>query len=294
MNWQKQLEESIDYIEAHLTSDIDLQHLGRITHCSAYHYQRIFSYMVGVPLAEYVRRRKMSLAGIELQSGSKVIDVALKYGYESPNSFARAFKRVHGITPNKAQCEGSVLKSYPRIKFQIITTGDKEMEHRIESKPAFRIVGLKKTFSNDIDMSGREEIAGAWYQSAMDGTQDRLAALSDSDEVDFLGVTLGHEDSNEGDIVHYISVANAASEVPEDFDAYEVPAQTWAIFPLRRAEFSETSNPLGDLHKYVFSEWLPASGYEPAEGLDIEVWPRAGMNPPHFDIEFWLPVKKSN
>ena len=289
MNWCTQLEESIDYIEENLTSQIDPQQLGKIAHCSAYHYQRIFSYMVGVPLAEYIRRRKMSLAAIELQDGALASDLALKYGYESPNSFARAFKRVHGITPSAAQTEGSGLKLYPRIRFQITTTGDSEMHYRIETKPAFRIVGVRHEFSKDTDLVGREEIARAWYVAATDGTHQKLAELSTNKEVNYLGVTV--VDGDEGGVVHYIAVEGSADKLPEGYVSYEVPAQTWAIFPTS-GEFSEESNPLGDLHKAVFGEWLPASNYEIATGIDIEVWPLAGMKPPHFDLELWLPVRK--
>jgi AraC family transcriptional regulator len=302
MNWQKQLEESIDYIEAHVAgsnSTLDLQHLARIVHASDYHYQRIFSFMVGVPLGEYVRRRKMSLAGIELLGGTKVIDLAYKYGYESPNSFARAFKRVHGITPAEAKQEGSTLKTYPRIRFQITTTGDTEMEYRIEGKSGFRVIGLTRDFSQSTDLASREEIAGFWYEAAQGGTLEKLASLSSEEAVNYMGVTVGHDSTssskntngnNASDITHYISVLSD-KEVPAGFAEYEVPAQTWAIFPIS-GEFSETSNPLADTHKYVFTEWLPNSGYVIAEGLDIEVWPAAGMKPPHFDLELWLPVKK--
>lgn len=114
MEWIDRLEASIEYIEKNLTGKIDPKELGRIACCSSYHYQRIFSYMTNTSLAEYIRRRKMSLAGVDLQQGAKVIDVAMKYGYESPDSFTRAFKKIHGILPSVAQKEGSKLRSFQK------------------------------------------------------------------------------------------------------------------------------------------------------------------------------------
>lgn len=117
MEWVTRLNQSIKYIEEHLTSDIDYGYLGKIACCSSYHYQRMFTYMAGIPLSEYIRRRKMTLAAVDLQNGGKVIDIASKYGYSSPTAFNRAFQSVHGIAPSSARNEGVPVKSFPAITF---------------------------------------------------------------------------------------------------------------------------------------------------------------------------------
>ncbi|MDF2568072.1 MAG: hypothetical protein K0R90_1528, partial [Oscillospiraceae bacterium] len=145
MEWLENLNQAISYIEENLEEDIDLNRVSQIACCSTFHFQRMFSYIASVPLSEYIRRRRMTSAAFELQNSDiKVIDLALKYGYESPTSFARAFQSVHGVPPSAARTEGIHLKAYPRISFLITIRGDAEMNYKIEKKDAFRIVGVKE------------------------------------------------------------------------------------------------------------------------------------------------------
>ena len=141
MEWIERLNDAISYIEEHLTEEIDYEQLGRIACCSSYHFQRMFTYMAGVPLSEYIRRRKMSLAAVDLQSNHmKIIDTAEKYGYQSPTAFNRAFQSVHGIAPSAVKSGGVAVKSFPPVSFKITVKGVEEMNYRIETKDAFRIV----------------------------------------------------------------------------------------------------------------------------------------------------------
>jgi len=119
MNWLDRLNETMDYIEDNLRGEISYGHAARIAQCSTYHFQRMFSYVAGATLSEYIRRRRLTLAALELQNGGKVLDVALRYGYESPTAFNRAFRSLHGIAPSAAQRPGATLKAYPRIGFHI-------------------------------------------------------------------------------------------------------------------------------------------------------------------------------
>lgn len=120
MDWFERMNGAMSYIEDHLASEIDYEEAARIACCSSYHFQRMFSFITDVTLSEYIRRRRLTLAAFELQKGSgRVIDVALKYGYDSPNSFTRAFQSLHGVTPSLARDEGVQLKAYPRMSFQL-------------------------------------------------------------------------------------------------------------------------------------------------------------------------------
>ena len=142
MEWVDGLNETIRYIEDHLTEDIDYARLGQIACCSAYHYQRMFAYMAGMPLSEYIRRRRMSLAAVDLLAGARVLDVALRYGYQSPTAFNRAFQAVHGAAPSAVREPGVSIKSFPPLRFTIMIKGAEEMEYRIEQRESFRIVGV--------------------------------------------------------------------------------------------------------------------------------------------------------
>ena len=128
MDWTERFNEVIDYIEEHLTEDIDYGALARIALCSTYHFQRMFAYIAGVPLSEYIRRRRMSLAAVDLQSGERVIDVGLKYGYSSPTAFNRAFQSVHGVAPSALRSEGAGVKSFPPLRFKLTVRGGRGIE----------------------------------------------------------------------------------------------------------------------------------------------------------------------
>ena len=155
MEWVERLNQSMGYIEEHLTDEIDYEQLGRIACCSAYHFQRMFTYMAGVTLAEYIRRRKMSLAAVDLQGGNaKIIDVAEKYGYHSPTAFNRAFQSIHGIAPSAVRKEGVSVKTFPPVSFKISVKGAVEMDYRIETKEAFRITGISAPLFKEIDCAG--------------------------------------------------------------------------------------------------------------------------------------------
>ena len=152
MEWIERLNDAIGYIEEHLTDEIDYEQLGQIACCSSYHFQRMFTYMAGISLSEYIRRRKMTLAAVDLQGKSmKIIDVAGKYGYNSPTAFNRAFQSVHGIAPSAVKNGGVSVKSFPPILFKITVKGVEEMNYRIVTKDAFRIVGVSVPLHKDIE-----------------------------------------------------------------------------------------------------------------------------------------------
>ncbi|QSI05753.1 helix-turn-helix transcriptional regulator [Treponema pedis] len=144
MKWLEKLNNALSYIEEHLEDEISFEKAAHAACCSVYYFQRIFSYVAGVSLSEYIRRRRMTQAGFELQrTGQKVIDVALKYGYSSPTSFNRAFQSVHGIAPFEAKNIGSKLNAYPAIQFSVKVTGGNGIAYHIEKKEAIRIVGIR-------------------------------------------------------------------------------------------------------------------------------------------------------
>ncbi len=279
MEWINRFNRAVEYLEEHLEAP-DLGAAAKTACCSPYHFQRMFTLLAGVPLSEYVRRRKMSRAAADLQSGEKIVDVALKYGYSSPTAFNRAFQAVHGLPPSGAKAPGAVLKSHPPLRFAIIVQGVEEMEYRIEKRDAFRIVGVSAPLKRDLE-ENFQCVPQLWGRAAADGTIPRLAALMDGEPRGLLGVCGGEDGSR-----YYIAAASSAP-AGEGLEEYTVPAFTWAVFP---GEGDGGAAAVQALERRVVTEWLPTSGYEYAEGPDVEVY----LNPECTRFEVWIPVVKAN
>ena len=279
MEWVDGLNASIGYIENHLTEEIAFAALAKLACCSTFHYQRMFAYMAGVPLSEYIRRRRMSLAAADLQAGEKVMDVALRYGYQSPTAFNRAFQAVHGVAPSAVRDGGVVVKSYPPLHFTITVKGAEELEYRIEKRSPFRIVGISVPLDRDIEKNFTA-VPSLWARAASDGTIPRLAALMDGQPGGLLGVS-ACQDSE--DWRYFIAVSS--SQDAGAFEEYTVPAATWAVFP-----GAGTNRSLQDLERRVVMEWFPASGYEYGSAPDVEVY--LNPDPENAQYEVWIPVIK--
>lgn len=281
MEWIERLNQTIDYIEEHLQAEIAYEKLGQIACCSVYHYQRMFGYMAGVSLAEYIRRRKMSLAAADLLGGDeKIVDIALKYGYSSPTAFNRAFQSIHGIAPSAVRKNGASLKSYPPITFKITVKGVEEMNYRMEKKEEIRIVGISQPLHREIEKNF-EVVPQMWGKAAMDGTIPKLVVLMDSAPKGLLGVSACGEAENWR---YFIAVASSAP-APEGMEEYVIPASAWAVFP-----GSGTNLSIQELEQRIVTEWLPSSGYEYANAPDIEVY--LNPDPQNAQFEVWIPVHK--
>ena len=280
MEWIERLNDAIGYIEEHLTDEIDYGQLGRIACCSSYHFQRMFAYMAGIPLSEYIRRRRMSLAAVDLQGNSmKIIDVAGKYGYNSPTSFNRAFQSVHGIAPSAVKSEGISVKSFPPLTFKITVKGVEEMNYRIETKEAFRIVGVSVPLYKEIEKNFTV-IPQKWQEISENGTLQRLAGMMDTPPMGVLGVSI----CNDAEQWRYY-IAVATSQPQEDLEEYLVPAATWAIF-----SGEGTNQAIQELERRIVTEWLPTSGYEYGNAPDVEVY--LNPDPQNAQYEVWIPVVK--
>lgn len=282
MEWIERLNQSMHYIEEHLTDEIDYEQLGQIACCSAYHFQRMFTYMAGVTLSEYIRRRKMSLAAVDLQSGrEKVIDIAQKYGYSSPTAFNRAFQGVHGIAPSAVRGEGVAVKSFPPIAFAITVKGAEQLQYRVETKDSFRIVGISAPLYGEID-SNFMVVPQLWQSAVSDGTMGKLAGMMDAPPMGLLGVSVCDDREQ---WKYFIAVST--SKDSGDFEEYTVPAATWAIFA-----GSGTNLSVQELERRIVQEWLPASGYEYDNAPDIEVY--LNPDPENAQFEVWIPVTKKS
>ena len=217
MEWVERLNQSMNYIEENLTGEIDYEQLGRIACCSTYHYQRMFTYMAGITLAEYIRRRKMSLAAVDLQGGDKrIIDIAEKYGYRSPTAFNRAFQSFHGIAPSSVKDEGVPVKSFSPIVFRIAVKGATEMNYRIETKEAFRIIGVSAPLDKEIE-NNFMVVPKMWQDAAVNGTIQKLAGMMDTPPMGLLGVSACNDEEQ---WKYFIAVSSTKTN--GEFEEYTV------------------------------------------------------------------------
>lgn len=277
MEWIEGMNKSMDYIEEHLAEEIKPEVLAAIAACSVFHYQRMFTFITGFTLGEYIRRRRMSAAAFELSSGAKVLDTALKCGYDSPTSFTRAFRAIHGISPSEAKKDGVSLNSFPKIIFTFSIKGERAMNYRIIKKESFRIVGYKT--DEPMTMDNCFEICPKfWGEVAAKGGFEMLCGImSGKEPAGILGVST----CENGEYGAYFICA--ASDAP-------VPETTYAVFEA----IGSVDTAVQEVQQRIISEWLPSSGYEYAPAPDIEVYPAGNQQAADYKTEIWLPIVKKS
>lgn len=289
MDTLRNLNEALAYIEAHLTEDIDYGKVSQIACCSAFHFKRMFSFLAGIGLSEYIRRRRLTLAAFDLMNENlRVIDVAVKYGYDSADAFSRAFQGMHGILPSAARQANASLKAYPKMTFQLSIKGGNEMKYRIVEKGPFHIIGFKKRVP--LVFEGINPEISKMAERLTPEVIQQLKALPDAEPRGIISASANFSEGRleaKGELDHYIGVATTRDEVGA-FDILEVGAASWAVFE-SIGPFPET---LQNIWGRIYAEWFPASGYEAVEGPEI-VWhesPDTGN--PNYRSEIWIPVRK--
>lgn len=284
MEWLKNLSSAIDYIEKNLAGEISYEEAARIACCSTYYFGRMFTYVAGISLSEYIRRRRMTQAAFEIQTTqTKVLEVALKYGYTSPTSFNRAFQSVHGISPISAKAQGSKLNAYPPIRFSVNITGGNVMPYRVEEKKAMRIAGIRIPLMLDMEENKRK-VPPFWEKTLKSNQFTEICNLSNQFPGSIFGVTV----CQSTDEIYYYIAAATDKPVPEGMYEYEIPAATWVIFE-SDGYFKES---IQSIFRRFLTEWLPFSGYVYAELPDIEVYPVNKERSRTGHSEVWIAVKK--
>ncbi|MEK8130738.1 AraC family transcriptional regulator [Paenibacillus filicis] len=285
MEWVDRMNQAIGYIEDHLTEEIDYSEAARIACCSVYHLQRMFPFITEVSLSEYIRRRRLTLAAYELQNSKvKVIDLALKYGYDSPEAFTRAFQQVHGTTPTAARSAGAKLKAYSRISFHISIKGAAEMNYRIEALKGFSIVGVEERVNTD---EAFHVVPGLWAKAGSEGLFGKLWEVRSPDHPvrGILGVCADGDWGKSEEFSYILSMVSDHKPPPEGMIAREFPEATWAVF-----EAEGPPETLGEIWRRLYTEWVPSSAYELAYLPAIECY----LPPEENKNELWVPVVKKS
>lgn len=288
MDWITGISKAIDYIEEHITEPTDYARAAKEACSSPFNFQRVFALLCGYTLGDYVRMRRLTLAGEELLStDAKVIDVALKYGYDSPESFSRAFTRFHGVSPSAVR-KGAAIRSFSRICVKLILTGGSIMEYRIEKKQAAKIICRRREFTKPGDDYTNREIPEFWNECGRDGSIQKLCGyIKDSAQFKgLLGVCFSTEMTDSG-FPYGIGAEYDGESDPQDFEIVEIPAYTYAVFTVR----GRMPDAFRETYRKICTEFFPQSGYEYGNGVEIEVYPSADVQNPDYSCEIWIAVK---
>lgn len=290
MEWLNRMKDAIDLIESKMEEPLNIEEIATAAYSSPFHFQRMFHMLTGMTVAEYIRKRRLTLAVQELAlTPSKVIEVALKYGYDSPESFSKAFRKIHGISPSEARHPGVQLKAFPRISFHISLKGDKDMDYRIVDKEAFTVIGktARLTCQNNEQQS---KIPKLWAEYNRNGTVNKLGSLSTDGNV--LGIIMdmvpGRDEFNYMIAAEADSSSAGAAAEQHGFVTSVIPASTWAIF----TSVGSLPDAIQTLTARIYQEWFPGTGYEHSGAPELEVYPLGNTTAADYRCEVWVPIVK--
>ncbi len=284
MEWAEAIRKAVAYIESHITEDITMYEVAKHINISPFYFHKGFSILCGYSIAEYIRNRRMSLAGGEwITSDITVMELAIKYGYDSPDSFTKAFTRFHGHTPLTVRRDKTMIKTFAPLKLTISLKGGSIMEYRIVKKEGFSVLGVSKMFCYE---NAKQELPLFWQEHYTSGKGEEVCGM--------FGINIDLQMGNETFEYLIADVYNPSKDIPDGFVVKTIPAFTWAVFPCRGA----LPHSLQDVNTKIFSEWLPAlQEYEFAAGYCVEMYDTPNKYPngtkdDNYYTEIWLPVKK--
>lgn len=274
MDWMTRLNDALDYVEGHLCEEPDEDAIARRMACSYELFLRFFTQLAGIPLSEYIRRRRLSQAAYDIRNtDERIIDIAAKYGYDSSDAFAVAFKRLHGVAPMAARRGGIALKFFTRLKFTMMIKGEHEMDYKLIRKEPFHLAGVRRITSTG---------GGTWGIVKADGTIDKLQALAGKEVL--MGLCFGFDADGRNDYM----VAAETKEAPSGLDTYRYPESAFLIF---QASGTISGGVLGNTWGRIYGEFLPQSEYRQRETPTIErylAWDEAADQ---CEVEIWIPVE---
>ncbi|MDP4146538.1 MAG: AraC family transcriptional regulator [Bacillota bacterium] len=284
MDWLDAMNKAVEYLEANITERLDIGEVAKIALSSTFHFQRMYHMLTGVTVAEYIRRRRLTLAAQDIIAGEKIINVAYKYGYETPEAFTKAFKKMHGVSPTAAREPGVHLKAYPKLSFHISIKGEKDMNYKIVEKESFKVAG-KQTRITMVDGENFKQVPKFWEDCMKDGSYQWLA--SKAGKLGVLGICkdfgLYKDEFN-----YMIAVEDIKDTLPEGYILETIPSATWAVFE----SVGALPEAIQDVTRRIFAEWLPSTGYEHACAPELEVYYEGDTSSPDYRCEVWIPIKK--
>lgn len=291
MEWITGIQKAIDYIEHHLTEEIDYEAAAREAYSSSFHFQRVFSILCGFTLGEYVRMRRLSLAANDIiHTDEKIIEIAMKYGYDTPESFTRAFTRFHGVTPSEAK-RGAAVKSFSRLSVKLTLIGGTTMDYRIEKVDALKIVCKKKQVTKPENATATADISAFWDDCTSDGTIKNILGYFPKEPrlKGLLGICFSC-DMEANKFPYGIGVEYDGRPLADDsLEVVEIPENTYAVFACR----GKMPESFSDTYKKIVTEFFPQNPrYEYGQGVELEVYPSDDIDNPNYYCEIWIAVKE--
>lgn len=285
MDCIQSIQKAIEYMEEHIFETINYEDVAKQVYMSNYHFHRIFSMITGITANEYIRNRKLSMAGQKLiMSNEKIIDIALKYGYESPESFTKAFTRFHGVTPSIAKRSGMQLKSFNRLVIKIKLEGGTGMEYKIVEKESFKLLAKVKAFRNEsISEEDNTEIPDFWKQCGDEGVFDVLKTHTVKHDIYGVCAPITKESTH---FNYGVAMEYAGGDIPDGYKIWDVSPTLWAVFKC----MGHDGECIGETWGRIFKEFLPSSDYNMLDDTDFELYPE--NNNSDCFCEIWIPVEK--
>lgn len=287
MDCMRRINSAMDYIESHMTEDIDYHQVARRACCSVYHFQRMFSFVTGIPPSEYIRRRRLTMAAFDLcGSDAKIIDIAAKYGYKSPEAFSRAFKSLHGVMPTAARNASTALKAYPRLSFSMSLGGDMEISYRIIHKQAHEVCGLATEVLASSEQTNTL-ITHFWEENIKSGVLGQFHRdIGLAYDVCVNAALFNYRPNM---FTYMICYEAPPSGTPAGYATLSIPPLTWAVFSTPEHLSKENTTLIRLMRERIFLEWFPTSGYEPAIGPEFEIFK---TDREKFVVEIWIPISR--
>ena len=282
MEWIEAMNKSLEYMENNLLNNISVEDVAKQVYMSSFHFQRGFHILTGYTVGEYLRNRRLTLAAYDiLKNEEKLIDIAYKYGYETPESFSKAFRRFHRISPSQVKAESYKLQSFQRLIVKIKVEGGNTMDVRIEKKEGFKVFGIKKSFKSDTAFTEIPKFWNEFSSKYCNGGVQKLYGM--------FGVCIDEGQSSEFSYV--IGDIYDGDKISEEFEIVEIPRLEWAVFrcvgPMPTA--------LQSVNTRIWKEWLPTNGvYEIAAGYNVEMYTKGDISSPDYLSEIWIPVKRKD
>ena len=274
-----EIQNALNYIEENLTEKLDADVIASKACMSNYYFQKIFGVLCGMTLGEYIRNRRLAEAGNELCAAhTKVIDAAIKYGYDSPDSFTKAFTKFHGITPSAAKKEGGLLKAFAPLHIKLTLEGGTVMDYKIEEMTELKIIGMKRVIRYD---EAYTTVPIFWNEYCKNGLFDKVCGC--------LGINVADKDNKESFDYYIGDLYDGKSEIPDGFEIFTIPAYNWIKFRC----VGKMPKALQDVNTRIWSEWLPNNKeFELADTINIEMYTEGDTQSDDYESGIWLPIKR--
>lgn len=287
MDWTEALKRAVDYIEEHLLEDINVNDIAKNVYVSPFHFQRGFKLMTGYTINEYIKDRRLYLAALEYTGSQiKVIDLAYKYGYDTPESFTKAFSRFHGVSPSQLKRDTKEIKPFLPLKISISIKGGNDMDYVVEKMDSFKVLGIEKGIPYE---TSYQEIPLFWNEFKTNCCQEQVTKeIIEQFHIGEFGICINTQ--TDKDSFHYmIAGMYQGGPVPQGLKVLEIPSAVWAKFRCS----GSLPGALQSVNTKIYREWLPGNPhYELDLDINLEYYSCGEITASNYKSEIWLPVKE--